>query len=227
MRRRQKGQQQQQQRAWSAQRNNTRASDAVVRREEAISGRGSTTYNRLLDRVRVVNDTRDGGNRVLRRVLRHVLRRVLTLALLAAFPILAGDNVRGARSHLQLATGCQLTVGLLHGGVLQYQTLDLLPFRGPFGNRRIRVLGVDDLRKDVRVPRHATGRRLIRIAGIFRILFRVHSVQLYRSSQSQGRGRALQLLAFPVSVGGPDFSSAALGMAGLVSTVSAVRFRVQ
>ena len=188
----------------------------------SLETRSSTTYNRVLDRVRVVvNDTR--GHRA--------LQRVFSLALMRALPILAGDNVRGARPNLRLTSSAgQLSVRFLHRCVLQDQALDLLPLRRPLGDRWVSLLlGVDRSRKNAVIARviavHAARRRFIGILVVPRLgRQRLH---FHRPSESKGGGgRRLQLLAFPISVR-PHLPRASLRVARLVPAVSATRVRVQ
>lgn len=159
--------------------------------------RGSTTYNRVLDRVHVVNDTRvrDRG-------------RIFSLVSMVAFPILASDNVRDAHPRSPLSSGGQLAVRLLHRGVLQQQTLNLFAFRCPFDDRRIlRVAGRGCF---------------VRIDGD---TFLGH-VPFREPGQPQ-RGRiGLQLLALTVSVRS-DFQCACLGVTGLVSPVTSIGIGIE
>ena len=198
---------------------------APVRNSETGS---STTYNRVLDRVRVaVNDTR--GHRA--------LQRVFSLALARALPILAGDNVRGAGPHLRLpSTAGQLSVRLLHRCVLQDQTLDLLPLCRPLGDGRVSLLlgRVDSRRNNAVIIRviavNAARRRFIRILVVIVPRLGRQRLHFHRPSESKSGGgrqrRRLQLLALPISIRS-HFSRASLRVAGLVPTVSAARVRVQ
>lgn len=190
-----------------------------------------------MDRVHHVAD----HTRARRRYHSAPLRRVVlstVMLLVIALPILAGDNVRRAGTHARLSTRRQLAVRVLHGGVLQDQTLNLFPLGRSVRNSRVLVFrervvrGLDDI-----TPHHVLGDnlrvavddwRLVPVDCGFRVVGeRRRNVDPDRSGQSEGgRVRSLQLLALAVPVR-PHFPTACFRVAGLVPAVATIILRVQ
>lgn len=87
---------------------------ASLSRDRAIRAtHGSTTYDRVVNRVHLANRARATRGYC---ALGHV---VFLLAAVIALLVLAGDEIRRAGKYVRLSTSRQLTIGVLHSGVLQ------------------------------------------------------------------------------------------------------------
>lgn len=196
---------------------------------------GSTTYNRAVNRVHhVANHTRT-RRRYHGAPLRHVVP-VTVMLLMIALPILAGDDVRRAGPRARLPGRRQLAVRVLHGDILQDQTLNFFPLGRPIRDGRILILRDRVVRGLGNVTLHHVGedlcvvaaddRRLVPVDHDLRLVGEGQRIDPDRPGQPEGGRLSLQLLALAVPVRS-HLPAARFRMAGLVSAVAAISLRVQ
>lgn len=157
----------------------TAATDTLCLKRDAAfaetrATRGSTTYDRAVDCIHLANRVRR---------YRALGRVVLLIVTMIAPSVLAGDEVRRTGTYVRrLSGGRQLAVSILHSGVLQDQTLDLLPFDRSIRDRRI-LRRQRDIFGDALIVCVAVGDwRFVRIHRNFLVV--LERLDLDRSGQS-------------------------------------------